>query len=138
MRTHTLKMNYNHLKQEIETDFLSMRHVFYTSLALCIVYLDGNTRRYLSNATFEDSAFRSLTQDILGAVTLGYSPFEQLGLGKYPYLVEDMIVYLDEFLSKHHHHTLLNIYNLTIDEKYNIVITNKQVRHAHQNTLIRD
>ena len=138
MRIHTLKLNYNHLKREIEFDYINMRQVFYTGFVLCMAYLDGGTYRYLNNAIVEDAGFRHLPSEIMGILSAGISPFDRLGLGNYPNLIQDMIVYLDEFMVKHHHPHLLNIYDLTLDEKFNIVISIKQVRHANQNTYLRD
>lgn len=131
MRTFTLKINMNNLKKDIEKDYFKYRDIFYRCLIvnLCI-YSKLNPNLVLTTTIIEDSHYN---QYLLNLINLNYSLEDMVKEIDPLYNVNvfiDTHVYLEEFITLKHNPNVMNIYSLTIDDTYNIVINNKQIRRS--------
>lgn len=126
MRSKTLKINYNHMKNELLQDYFKYLDIFHKSFLVTLVYLTTPDTPLTLTSKLENAHYSYLLTDMFNNHCKGENLLE-IFTDKEKYLLVDLQVYLQEFLVKTHNFKAYNIYNLTIDHEYNLVITSKQM-----------
>lgn len=127
MKSHTLKINQRHLKDYIEENYFFCLDTFHRCLAVSLVNYNQEKENILSSIVMENAHYNSLVPDMDKRLIQGHNIIEDIHskYGLQVYL--DMQVYLDSFIRLKHIASMSNIYCLTIDHEYNVVITIKQL-----------
>lgn len=127
MRMHTLKINQRHLKNELEEGFFYYLDVYHRCLAVSIIYHGIDDGDIVPSTIMENSHYNSLLRDMKERFRQGYNILEEIH-SKYSLdIYMDTQIYLEEFLKAKHNKGMANVYSLTLDNKFNLVITNKQL-----------
>lgn len=128
MNERILKINYVHLKGDIETNYLGVLDTLYKTMAMILNNYDNNIS-HLSNLVLENEKYHQLFGD-LDSVTTPTSivPNSKDYTSKIASIVLDMQIPLERLVFTRHNNNLENIYSLTIDSDYHCVITLKQFR----------
>lgn len=131
MRTQVLKINVNNIRHEIEKDYFRYKDLFYRCLIVNLCIYNSMNNMILASTIIEDShynqylLFLGQKQATLQEMIAEIDPVHAVST------FLDTQVYLEEFINLKHEHNLVNLYSLTIDDAYNIVITNKQLKRNH-------
>ncbi len=127
MRTVTLKINYANLKEGIENDYFHYLDLFYKSFLVSLVIYSNNIKPIFYNSIIENEKYNYFLREVLEAQQRGEDIIELINPQHNITVLSDMSVYTVDFFTGKHNEKKANIYNLTIDDHYNVVITNKQV-----------
>ncbi len=127
MRTVTLKINYANLKEGIENDYFYYLDLFYKSFLVSLVIYSNNIKPIFYNTIIENEKYNYFLREVLEAQQRGEDIIELINPEHNITVLSDMSVYTVDFFTGKHNEKKANIYNLTIDDHYNVVITNKQV-----------
>ena len=127
MRTVTLKINYANLKEGIENDYFYYLDLFYKSFLVSLVIYSNNIKPIFYNTIIESEKYNYFLREVLEAQQRGEDIIELINPEHNITVLSDMSVYTVDFFTGKHNEKKANIYNLTIDDHYNVVITNKQV-----------
>lgn len=127
MRTVTLKINYANLKEGIENDYFHYLDLFYKSFLVSLVIYSNNIKPIFYNTIIENEKYNYFLREVLEAQQRGEDIVELINPKHNITVLSDMSVYTVDFFTGKHNEKKANIYNLTIDDHYNVVITNKQV-----------
>lgn len=127
MRTVTLKINYANLKEGIENDYFYYLDLFYKSFLVSLVIYSNNIKPIFYNSIIENEKYNYFLREVLEAQQRGEDIIELINPEHNITVLSDMSVYTVDFFTGKHNEKKANIYNLTIDDHYNVVITNKQV-----------
>lgn len=127
MRTVTLKINYANLKEGIENDYFYYLDLFYKSFLVSLVIYSNNIKPIFYNTIIENEKYNYFLREVLEAQQRGEDIVELINPEHNITVLSDMSVYTVDFFTGKHNEKKANIYNLTIDDHYNVVITNKQV-----------
>ena len=127
MRTVTLKINYANLKEGIENDYFYYLDLFYKSFLVSLVIYSNNIKPIFYNSIIENEKYNYFLREVLEAQQRGEDIVELINPKHNITVLSDMSVYTVDFFTGKHNEKKANIYNLTIDDHYNVVITNKQV-----------
>ena len=127
MRTVTLKINYANLKEGIENDYFYYLDLFYKSFLVSLVIYSDNIKPIFYNTIIENEKYNYFLREVLEAQQRGEDIIELINPEHNITVLSDMSVYTVDFFTGKHNEKKANIYNLTIDDHYNVVITNKQV-----------
>ena len=127
MVTHQLKINFANLKHEIERNYFAYRDIFYKALIVNLCNHHAVCKPIAESTVLEDFQYnQSFQQLIQSSHTLRDLVLQVTNL-THPSVVIDMEIYVDEFLQARHNSKRINVYSLTIDDCYNVIITNKQL-----------
>ena len=127
MRTVTLKINYANLKEGIENDYFYYLDLFYKSFLVSLVIYSNNIKPIFYNSIIENEKYNYFLREVLEAQQRGEDIIELINPEHNITVLSDMSVYTVDFFTGKHNEKKANIYNLSIDDHYNVVITNKQV-----------
>ena len=127
MRTVTLKINYANLKEGIENDYFYYLDLFYKSFLVSLVIYSNNIKPIFYNTIIENEKYNYFLREVLEAQQRGEDIIELINPEHNITVLSDMSVYTVDFFTGKPNEKKANIYNLTIDDHYNVVITNKQV-----------
>lgn len=127
MRTVTLKINYANLKEGIENDYFYYLDLFYKSFLVSLVIYSNNIKPIFYNTIIENEKYNYFLREVLEAQQRGEDIIELINPEHNITVLSDMSVYTVDFFTGKHNEKKANIYNLSIDDHYNVVITNKQV-----------
>lgn len=130
MKTESLRVNVINLKREIQKDYFKYKDIFYKCLIgnLCIynqthglvlhntIIDDGHYNQYLAYNINKQSTIEDILKDM-------DTPFNM-------YIFLDLQVYFEDFIRVKHNKAKLNIYHLTVDDGYNLVISNKTINYV--------
>lgn len=125
MRHHSLRINYNNLKDEIEKDYFHYLDMFYKALILYMVYNDRPDFPLVGSLVLENKLYDDLLRRTAISGCGGKTIPELRELSLNLHAVLDMQIYLEDFIRMKHNQKAINIYSLTIDENYNVLVTNK-------------
>lgn len=130
MRILRVKINLNHLRRDIDSNYPRFRELFYRALVANLAAYNMLHGIILNTTVIEDSHFNQL---LLYLANSGVSLQEVIGqidsdIGKFMYA--DTSVYVEDFLRHHHNPKSLNLYSCELDETYHLVITNRQIPYA--------
>lgn len=127
MRTVTLKINYANLKEGIENEYFYYLDLFYKSFLVSMVIYSKNVKHILYNSVIENEKYNYFLQEVIDAQNRGEDIIELIDPKHNITVLSDMSVYTMDFFTGKHNEKKVNIYNLTIDDHYHVVVTNKQV-----------
>lgn len=128
MKTHILKINVNNLKSEIESNYFKYRDIFYKCLIVNIC-LHALYIRFIGYETlFEEGHYNNYFQFHINRSYTLESLLNDMDILNHRQLFLDMNLYVSEFIELRHRPKMFNIYSLTIDDHYHIVISNKTIR----------
>lgn len=129
MRTFVLKINVNNLRREIDNNYFKFRDIFYKCLIVNLCIYHNLRTPILLNSVIEDSNYNQYLilmsakqQFHLKEAVLEIDPAHNVNI------LLDMNLYLEEFINIKHTYTCLNVYSLTIDDDYQVVITLKHIK----------
>ena len=130
MVEHELVINYASMKPSIEGNYLLCLDNMYRCLTVAlgiktIESIDVDT------VFIENAYYAGLLRDVKAAQLGGRNPLELLGESSNAFLYLDMSLYLDNWILKNHSDSKTNVYSVTIDHKYNVVIKLKQFGRRH-------
>jgi len=128
MKTFTLRINVNNLRDEIEKDFFKFKDIFYKALIANLYAYDMFNSRILPNTIIEDSYYNQYLLFIISKNTTLREVINEIGFPYNTSIFLDMNLYIEEFINIKHNKNTLNLYSLTIDDTYHIVINNKQLK----------
>ena len=123
----TLKINYANLKEGIENDYFYYLDLFYKSFLVSLVIYSNNIKPIFYNTIIENEKYNYFLREVLEAQQRGEDIIELINPEHNITVLSDMSVYTVDFFTGKHNEKKANIYNLSIDDHYNVVITNKQV-----------
>lgn len=123
MKHHSIKINYNNIKGQIQQDYFHYLDLFYKILILYIVFNDRPEMPLTSTLVLENKYYDDLLRRVIQSGCMGRKIPELAMID--PGATVDMQIYLEDFIQIYHNQNAINIYNLTIDEQYNVLITNK-------------
>lgn len=130
MRSKSLKVNFNHIREHLKVDYFRYLDVFHKSFLATLIHFTTEDTPLVATTVMENSTYSQLLSEMHSAHQRGSNILE-LFTDQDKFILIDIQVYLQEFLMSAHNFKEYNIYHLTIDPKYNLVITNKQLgRHA--------
>jgi len=127
VRTVTIKINYANLKNEIETNYFYYLDLFYKTFIVSLCIFDKNVKPILFSTVIENSQYNHFLREVQEAQDRGEEIIDLIDPKHNIHVFTDMNVYTLDFLNLKHNGKKPNIYNLTIDDNYNVCITNKQV-----------
>ena len=127
MRTITVKINYANLKHKIEENYFYYLDLFYKSFVVSLCIFDKNIKPILFSTVIENSHYNNFLHEVRAAQDRGEEIIDLIDPKHNIHVLSDMNVYTLDFLNLKHNEKKPNIYNLTIDDNYNVCITNKQV-----------
>lgn len=131
MRTQVLKINVNNIRHEIEKDYFRYKDLFYRCLIVNLCVYNTFNHVILTSTIIEDSHYNQYLlylaqkQATVNELVAEIDPVHAVST------FLDTQVYLEEFINMRHDANMVNLYSLTIDDTYNIVITNKQLKKNH-------
>lgn len=131
MKTQVLRINVNNMRQEIEKDYFRYKDVFYKCLIVNLCIYNSFNNFVLSSTIIDDSHYNQYLlylankQASLSELIAEIDPIHAVNT------FLDTQVYLEEFVNMKHDANLINLYSLSIDDTYHIVITNKQLKRHH-------
>ena len=128
MQTFQLKINMSSLKHQIEKDYFSYRDMFFKCLAVNLCVYNQLYKNILSNTVLEDKHYHDFLQYLINKGGGLHDLVNEIGGPHSLTMYLDTVGYLDEFIASKHRSNRLNVYNLTIDEMYNVSVTNKQLQ----------
>ncbi len=114
MNTYRLKVNYAHLKEEVEQSYFTVKDQLYRAY-LFILY-SNLYKEKIEVVSMDDSHYNNLLQELLRE---NYSPNYVLTLldsPKLPYLVIDLSLYLEDFLFKYLSNNAVNVLGLELHD----------------------
>lgn len=124
MRTFTLKYSIGLLKPAIDDDYFLAIDTMYKAMAFNLAVY-SLTVKFIADTTIIDQPIIQQWFQGLG-VDAGIPTIPRLSVP--PSVILDMGLYLTEFVTARHNSGMLNIYGLSVDDAYNLQITNKQTR----------
>lgn len=127
MRTVTIKINYANLKTEIEENYFYYLDLFYKAFVVNICTFDKTVKPVLFSTVIENAQYNLFLHEVKEARDRGEDIIELIDPKHNLHVFADMSIYTADFFNLKHNEKKPNIYNLTIDDHYNVVITNKQV-----------
>ncbi len=128
MRTFQLKINFNHIGGEIEKDYFKYRDLFYRCLVVNIHFYHLFHGSILGNTIMEDSHYNQYMLHLTSKGGDIQSMIKDIDITHNHSLFLDTQIYIEEFIKLKHDPNKINLYQLTIDDTYNIVITNKHLK----------
>lgn len=133
MRTHVLKINMSNIGHQIEKNYFHYRDLFYRCLVVNLCVYDAMSHKVLSSTIIEDSHYNQYLLHLAQRQASLQELISEIDPTHAVTTFLDTQLYMEEFLNAKHDDTLSNLYSLTIDDMYNIVITNKQLKRHHAN-----
>lgn len=131
MRTLTLKINVNNLREQIQRDYFKYRDLFYRCLVVNLCSTGRMTPQdLLSSTIIEDSHYNQHLLYLANSNLALQDMIKDLDPSENANLFIDTNIYFFEFFNSRHDPHRVNVYSLTIDDAYNIVITNKQLKRS--------
>lgn len=127
MLSSTLRINQNNLKNELEENYFYYLDVFHRCLLVSLVLHHNTKENVLESTIMENAYYSQMLVDLDSRFKKGYNIIEDINSKTALDTFLDVQVYLEEFIGNKHNSSGTNIYNLTIDHEYNIVITNKRL-----------
>lgn len=127
MKSHTLKINNRHLKDTIEENYFYCLDVFHRCLSVSLVLASQQDEEMMPSIIMENAHYNSLLRDLDKRLKDGHNIIEEIHSKHSLSFFLDMQLYLEEFLRHKHINSVTNIYCLTIDCDYNVIINNKQL-----------
>ena len=132
MRTYVLKINVNNIHSEIQRDYFKYRDIFYKCLIVNLCICSKLTIENLHQSSIiEDSHYNQYLIYLINSNMTLEDLIKEIDPVYNVSIFTDTHIYLEEFINMKHNQSLLNVYSLTIDDAYNIVITNKQLRRHY-------
>jgi len=131
MRTFTLKINVNNIHKEIEKDFFKYKDVFYKALIANLCVYNTFNGLVLGSTIIEDSHYNQFLLFLMNKNATVKEVIDEIGSKNDVLLFLDTNMYVEEFISTKHDPNVINLYSLTIDDTYHIVINNKQIKRQH-------
>lgn len=130
MKTYFLKINANNLRNEIKKDYFKYRDIFFKCLIGNLCVHNQLYKSVLSSTIIEDSHYN---QYLMYLISRNPTLKEIVAEIDTPFNISvflDTSVYLEEFIQTKHDSTKLNVYQLTIDDNFNVVITVKLLNYV--------
>lgn len=129
MNHYSVRINYNNIRGQIQQDYFHYLDMFYKILILYVVFNDRPELPLSQTLVLENRHYDDLLRRVIASGCMGRRIPELSTID--PTAIVDMQIYLEDFVRLKHNKSAINIYNLTIDEDYNVLITNKYFsRHA--------
>lgn len=129
MHTYVLRINFSHLKKEIDDNYFLYRDIFYKCLVASMYNYCINDKDITKNILIDNSYY---WQYLVNAININ-QPMElmlhELNIDRYVHIFLDMNIYIDEFINMKHRPDILNIYSLDISDTYKVEIKNKQIKY---------
>lgn len=126
MKSYTLRINNRHLKDEIEGNYFYWLDVFHRALSVALLEHCG-AQGDIDSVTLESTYYNSILGALHKRTQEGHNPLEELYNPEFIGVYMDMSLYLKEFIEQKHINSVTNIYHLTIDHGYNVVVNLKQL-----------
>ena len=133
MRTQVLKINVNNIRHEIERNYFHYKDLFYRCLIVNLCVYDTMSHKVLSSTIIEDSHYNQYLLYLAQRQASLQELINEIGPVHAVTTFLDTQLYVEEFLNMKHDDSMTNLYSLTIDDAYNIVITNKQLKRHYAN-----
>lgn len=131
MRTQVLKINVVNMKHEIERDYFRYKELFYRCLIVNLCIYNTFTHNVLQSTIIEDGHYNQFLLYLGQKVCPVQELIAEIDPVHAATTFLDTNLYLEEFINVKHDDSMMNLYSLTIDDTYHIVITNKQIKRPH-------
>ena len=114
MNTYRLKVNYAHLKEEVEYNYFTVKDQLYRAY-LFLLYSSLYKER-VEFVSMDDSYYNNILQELLRENHNPNYVLNLLEVPKLPYLIIDLSLYLDDFLHKYLSNSTMNILGLELHD----------------------
>lgn len=131
MRTFVLKINMSNMKEYIDKDYFKYKDIFYKCLIANLCAYNTYNDIILTTTIIEDSHYNQYLLYFINNQLSLEEIIVKVDLANNIHLLTDIMLYLEEFIKLKHDKNKLNLYSLTIDDCYNVLITNKQIKKYH-------
>lgn len=128
MKTHVLKINANNLHRQIHEDYFKYRDIFYRCLVGNLALHQQLYTDVLSSSVMEDAMYNQYLLSLINTNITVESILRDIDSPHNLSIFLDTSTYFEEFILYYHNSKFLNVYQLTIDDTCNIVVTNKHLR----------
>lgn len=133
VKTHTLKVNINNIKREINSQYFRYRDMFYRMLVTNICIYNYINYGVLQNTIIEESSFNQYFLYLANKQLSLEEILMELNISNELPLYMDISLYLEEFLQQKHSNNHINVYSLTISDEGYLIVTNKQLNKNNSN-----
>lgn len=127
MRTFNLKYSLGLLRPVIDSDYFMVVGALYKALVYNLAVYSLTVKPIVDTTIIDQPSYQPWF--ITMATTPMIPVIPRLLIPEA--VILDMELYLSAFITDRHNRAMLNIYGLSIDDVYNIHITNKQIRIAN-------
>lgn len=131
MRTYVQRINISNLKRQIDEDYFRYKELFHRCLVVSLCIYNSFNRNVLHSTIIEDSHYNQFLMYLAQKTCTVPEMIAEIDAVHAATTFLDMNIYLEEFINHRHDNNVLNLYSLTIDDTYHIVITNKQIKRSH-------
>lgn len=131
MRTQVLKFNVNNIRQQIEQDYFRYKDLFYRCLIVNLCIYNTFNNQILASTIIEDSHYNQYLMYLAQKQASIPELISEIDPVHAASTFLDAQIYLEDFIDIKHDNALTNLYSLTIDDSFNVVVTNKQLKRHH-------
>lgn len=114
------------MRSQIKADYLRYLDLFHMSFLATLVHHNTGNTPLVTTTVMENSLYGKKLEEMY-KLHINNKNILSLFNPADTFVLVDIQIYLLEFLSQAHNFKEYNFYNITIDPKYNILITNKQL-----------
>jgi len=126
MQSFQLKINISNLKKEIAEDYFRYLDIFHKCLAGNLYLINMHNNGILRSTAFENAIYNQYFNNLVSSNTRVEAFLSSMNLPNASLIFLDTQLYLDQFISRRHNLNKLNIYNLTIDNNLEVIISLKR------------
>lgn len=127
MKAHTIKINQRHGKKLIEENYFHYLDIFSKCLCVSLIYFSTEEDPVLESTIMENSHYNSVLLDMTHRHKSGHNILKDIGFDTSLNIFLDLQLYLEMFVKEKHNKALTNIYCLTINEDFEVVVVIKQL-----------
>lgn len=124
MRQSNVKVNLNHIKREVLTDYFKYRDAFYKCFIINLVLYGQTVRPILPNSLIEDTGYHQLFVDI----TSGLIPIDRvlndIAIPNAGHMLADLNIYTSNLFDHHHKDNQLNVYRMHFKPDGHLILEN--------------
>ncbi len=124
-------------KDAIVSDYFNYKDLFWRAMLACLCLMEGDDYEPRKTAMIDDIYYTNVFSDMLSIINRGGTrneviakAAEGVSLSLVPYfnyVLADLSIYLVDTVKRYHVTNTVNIYSLSIDDKYNVVIAIRQL-----------
>lgn len=135
MLTHSLKINLNNIKKDINKHYFKYRDIFYRILLTNICVYNTVNNNMLQNTIIEDSNYNQYFLYLISKQLSLKELLSELNIENELALYIDLSLYIDEFLQLKHSNDYINVYSIYITDDGYLIVYNKKLDKGNINSV---